>query len=62
MSERELRLIYNSYMEAKNREGKKRKHPSFEEFCDLVQYLKAWTTAIEVISEQNKEGVQVDDQ
>lgn len=45
--ERIYRAMYDSYMEIKDRKGNKRKHPSFDEYMDILMHMEAWNLATE---------------
>jgi ribonuclease HI len=42
--------VYGSYMASKDKQGRKRKHPSRDEFEGIVRYARAWDETIRVFS------------
>ena len=52
-SRQALETIYNAFMAMKGRDKMKRKHPSLEEFCDIIEYTSAWALALREIEKQN---------
>ena len=54
-AEAEVRRFYEHYMDVTGRKDKKRKHPSFEEFKDIVIHLRAWNLVVYKAIEEKKQ-------
>ena len=52
MESTSIDLIYASYMETTGRKGNQRRHPSRQEFEDILRYGFAWRDAVTLLSQK----------
>ena len=56
----EIEVVYDAYISTKGRAGLKRKHPSFEEFQDILDFTVKFRQALYMLTELKQGEVKKD--